>query len=165
MRSTRAESHLRHAHVHRPGVDWHDLSRSLPLELQPHPDEARRGCRNYNYTSPRYLDLCDRIVTELASHYKRAKPIFAWQIDNEFNCHMDVSYAPTDTLAFREWLRKKYRTMDALNDAWGTKFWSQTYDAWDQDRSNAPDRRATRIRTQMLDESRFVSDTVIAFLQ
>ncbi|MGN6627733.1 MAG: beta-galactosidase, partial [Tepidisphaeraceae bacterium] len=33
------------------------------------------GRRNYTYTSPRYLELSDRIVTALATHYRRAKPI------------------------------------------------------------------------------------------
>lgn len=118
--------------------------------------------RNYNYTSPKYLDLCDRIVTRLAEHYKREKQIIAWQIDNEFNCHMDVSYSPTDTRAFREWLRKRYRTLDNLNAAWGTRFWSQVYSDWDQ--IDLPHPTATYHNpTQLLDESRFISDTVIAF--
>ncbi|MGN6507400.1 MAG: beta-galactosidase [Tepidisphaeraceae bacterium] len=122
------------------------------------------GRRNYTYTSPRYLELSDRIVTALATHYRRAKPIIAWQIDNEFNCHMDVSYAPTDTLAFRAWLRQKYKTLDALNAAWGTRFWSQTYDAWDQIDLPHPT-VAYNNPTQKLDESRFISDTVIAYSQ
>ncbi|MBC7785592.1 MAG: beta-galactosidase [Burkholderiales bacterium] len=118
--------------------------------------------RNYNYTSPKYLELSDRIVTALAQHYRREKQIIAWQIDNEFNCHMDVSYAPTDTLAFREWLRARYRTLEKLNDAWGTKFWSQVYSAWDQ--IDLPHPSATYNNpTQLLDETRFISDTVIAY--
>ncbi len=88
--------------------------------------------RNFNYTSPVYLDLSDRICTALADHYKKAKPVIGWQLDNELNCHMDVSYAPADTLAFRKWLRAKYKTLDRLNAAWGTAFWSLVYSEWDQ---------------------------------
>ena len=120
------------------------------------------GRRNYSYSSQKYLELCDKVVTALASHYAKAKPIVAWQIDNEFNCHMDVSYSPSDTAAFREWLRKRYKSIDALNAAWGTKFWSQTYDAWEQIDLPHPT-VAYNNPSQMLDESRFISDTVIAF--
>ena len=88
--------------------------------------------RNFNYTSPKYLELSDKICTVLAKHYAGEKQIIAWQLDNEFNCHMDVSYAPSDTIAFRDWLKKKYRTLERLNSAWGTRFWSQTYGDWDE---------------------------------
>ena len=120
------------------------------------------GRRNYNYTSPAYLGLTDRIVDALATHYRNAKPIKWWQIDNEFNCHMDVSYAPSDTRAFRVWLEKKYKTLDRLNDAWGTKFWSQTYSDWDQIDLPHPT-AAYPNPSQKLDESRFISDTVVVY--
>lgn len=118
--------------------------------------------RNLNYTSRGMLELSDRICTALAQHYKREKQVIGWQLDNEFNCHMDVSYAPSDTLAFRAWLKVKYKSIAKLNDAWGTRFWSQTYDDWEQ--IDLPHPTATYHNpTQLLDESRFISDTVVAF--
>ena len=123
----------------------------------------RHGSRRfYNYTSPKYLDLSDKICTALAGHYKSDDQIIAWQLDNEFNCHMDVSYAPSDTIAFRKWLREKYGSLDELNRAWGTAFWSQTYTVWEQIDLPAP--TATyRNPTQLLDETRFISDCVVRF--
>lgn len=118
--------------------------------------------RNYTYASPKYLELSDRICTALASHYAGEKQIVAWQLDNEFNCHMDVSYSPSDSAAFRAWLRKKYRSLDELNRAWGTPFWSQLYTDWEQLDLPHPT-SAMPNPTQLLDESRFISDTVIAF--
>jgi beta-galactosidase len=118
--------------------------------------------RNFNYTSPKYLELSDRICTALAEHYAGEKQIIGWQLDNEFNCHMDVSYAPSDTLAFRRWLREKYRTLDRLNQAWGTAFWSQVYTDWDQLDLPHPT-SAPPNPTQVLDESRFISETVVRF--
>ena len=118
--------------------------------------------RNLNYTSSKMLELSDRLCTALADHYKDHPQVIGWQLDNEFNCHMDVSYAPSDTLAFRQWLQERYRTLDALNDSWGTKFWSQTYTAWEQ--IDLPHPTATyQNPTALLDESRFISDTVIRF--
>jgi beta-galactosidase len=118
--------------------------------------------RNFNYTSPKYLELSDRICTALAEHYAKEKQIVAWQLDNEFNCHMDVSYAPSDTIAFRKWLREKYRTLEKLKHAWGTAFWSQTYGDWDQIDLAHPT-SAPPNPTQILDESRFISDRVVRF--
>lgn len=118
--------------------------------------------RNFNYTSPKYLELSDRLCTALAEHYRDEKQVIGWQLDNEFNCHMDVSYAPSDTIAFRAWLRETYKTLDRLNDAWGTKFWAQTYDAWDQ--IDLPHPTATYLNPSvLLDESRFISDCVVRF--
>ncbi|HEX4054265.1 MAG TPA: beta-galactosidase [Tepidisphaeraceae bacterium] len=123
---------------------------------------AHGSRRNYNYTSPKFLELSDRICTALAGHYAGEKQIVGWQLDNEFNCHMDVSYSPSDTIAFRRWLREKYRTLDRLNRAWGTAFWSQRYSDWDQIDLPHPT-SAQPNPTQILDESRFISDTVVRF--
>jgi beta-galactosidase len=118
--------------------------------------------RNLNYTSPKMLELSDRLCTALAEHYKNEPQVIGWQLDNEFNCHMDVSYAPSDTIAFRRWCQDRYRTLDALNDSWGTKFWSQTYSDWEQ--IDLPHPTATyQNPSVLLDESRFISDMVIRF--
>ena len=90
----------------------------------------------------------------------RKMAVIAWQLDNEFNCHMDVSYAPSDTVAFRRWLKAKYKTLDRLNDAWGTKFWSQQYTDWEQ--IDLPHPTATYLNPSvLLDETRFISDCVV----
>ncbi len=123
---------------------------------------AHGSRRNFNYTSPKYYELSDRLVTALAEHYAGEKQIIAWQLDNEFNCHMDVSYAPSDTIAFRKWLKEKYKTLARLNDAWGTRFWSQTYSDWDQ--IDLPHPTPTYPNpTHLLDETRFISDCVVRF--
>jgi len=118
--------------------------------------------RNFNYTSPKYLELSDKICTALAEHYKKKKQIIGWQLDNEFNCHMDVSYAPSDEAAFRVWLKNKYGKIEKLNEAWGTLFWSQQYGSFDE--VHLPQPTATYLNPHaLLDESRFISDCVVAF--
>ena len=145
------------------GPAW--ISSNYPEVLRWNFDRVpmRHGSRrHFNYTSPKYLDLSDKVCAALAEHYKDDPQVIGWQLDNEFNCHMDVSYAPSDTLAFRIWLREKYGTLDALNAAWGTRFWSQQYDAWEQ--VDLPHPTVTWMNpTQLLDESRFVSDCVVKF--
>ncbi len=120
--------------------------------------------RHYNYNSPKYRELCSRIVERIAEHYASRPCIVGWQIDNEMNCETDEFYSEADTIAFREFLKDKYGTPDALNEAWGTIVWNQAYTDWEevyvprtviQDGSNNPH--------QQLDYSRFISESVISF--
>ena len=50
-----------------------------------------------------------------------------WHINNEYGCHVSHCYCETSGDAFRAWLEARYGTVDALNAAWGTAFWSQRY--------------------------------------
>lgn len=88
--------------------------------------------RHYNYNSPIYQRLSGKIVEAFASHYAGRKCVIGWQIDNEINCETDVFYSESDTASFREYLKDKYKTIDDLNKAWGTIFWSQTFTEWDE---------------------------------
>lgn len=88
--------------------------------------------RHYNYNSPIYQELCARIVTKMGEHYGQHPAIIGWQIDNEINCEVNVFYSTADTMAFRIFLQEKYANLDALNKAWGTTFWNQTYTDWEQ---------------------------------
>ncbi|HEY0791012.1 MAG TPA: beta-galactosidase, partial [Chthoniobacterales bacterium] len=93
---------------------------------------AHGSRRHYNYTSATYGDKARAITEALARHYQSHPAVIGWQIDNELNCHLDVSFAESDHQAFRAWCRQRYGTLDALNQAWGTAFWSQTYTDWGQ---------------------------------
>jgi beta-galactosidase len=118
--------------------------------------------RHYNYTSPVYLEKCRQIVTRLAEHYREHPVVIGWQIDNELNCHMNVSFAASDHEAFRAWCRERYQTLDSLNQAWGTAFWSQTYTDWNQIWLPRP--TATyQNPSLLLDFFRFTSDATIKF--
>lgn len=124
----------------------------------------RHGARrHYNYSSPRYRELAVRIAERMAEHYANHPAVVGWQIDNELNCEIDVFYSDADHRAFREWLRKKYGTLDALNQAWGTVFWSQTYTDWEQVGLTRPTVSGSPNPHQALDEKRFISASAISF--
>lgn len=119
--------------------------------------------RHYNYNSLVYQEKCRNIVEKFASHYGKHPAIVGWQLDNEFNCENDRFYSESDTVAFRKFLQDKYGTLDALNQAWGTVFWNQTYTDWQElhvprkTNSNSPNPHL------MLDYFRFISDSVNRF--
>jgi beta-galactosidase len=118
--------------------------------------------RHYNYTSPVYQKKSQAITEALAQHYRDHPAVIGWQIDNEFNCHLDVSFAPSDHEAFRNWCKERYGTLEVLNQAWGTAFWSQTYTNWDQIWLPRPT-VTYQNPTLLLDFFRFTSDMTIRF--
>jgi beta-galactosidase len=85
--------------------------------------------RHYCPNQPAMLEATRRIVAALADRYGDDSRVFAWQIDNELmgRCVCDVCRS-----AFHEWLRDRYGTIAALNESWGTAFWSQRYDDFAQ---------------------------------
>jgi len=119
--------------------------------------------RHYNYNSPVYRELCARITRKMAEHYAAHPAVVGWQIDNELNCEVNVFYSDADHAAFREWTKRKYGTLDALNRAWGTVFWSQTYTDWNQVYLPRPTPGDSPNPHQALDEKRFISDSAISF--
>jgi beta-galactosidase len=118
--------------------------------------------RHYNYTASVYREKSCAITEALAAHYRDHPVVIGWQIDNELNCHLDTSFAESDHQAFRAWCQERYATLDALNAAWGTAFWSQTYTAWEQIWLPRPT-VTYQNPSLLLDFYRFTSDMTIRF--
>ncbi len=92
---------------------------------------AENGTRGLgSITNQKYRYFVNRIVTTLAKRYGNNKNVIGWQIDNEPPAITD--YSPSSQTAFRQWLKKKYKTIDALNAAWGTAFWSQWFNGFEE---------------------------------
>ncbi len=142
------------------------LTERYPEVLNARVDGAlyRHGMRrHYNYNSPVYREFAARITEAYASHYARRESVIGWQIDNELNCEIDRFYSESDTAAFRRFLQEKYGTLDALNEAWGTVFWNQTYTAWEEIYVPRNTIQGTTNPHQTLDYLRFVSDSACTF--
>lgn len=159
------------------GVDLASATASPPMWLtQAHPevlwkdergDVVWPGARqHWRPTSPvfrRYaLDLC----RALAGHYKDNPYIVAWHAGNEYGCHNRFDYSDDAMRSFQQWCRKKYGTIEAVNSAWGTSFWSQRLNDFSQ---IIPPRYIGRGNFQnpgrLLDFKRFSSDALKAFYQ
>lgn len=89
------------------------------------------GTRLHRCLSNETMRKYSRLITEaMAEHFASNPAVIGWQTDNEFESNL--CYCDVCADKFREWLREKYETLDALNAAWGTIFWSQEYTAWAQ---------------------------------
>ncbi|MFF7558413.1 beta-galactosidase [Streptomyces pseudovenezuelae] len=75
-------------------------------------------------SSPAYRRLATGMAARLAERYAEHPALLAWHINNEYG---GVCYCDLCADAFRDWLRERYGTLDALNDAWWTTFWSHRY--------------------------------------
>ena len=88
------------------------------------------GRHNHCLTSPTYSRKVREMNTRLAERYGRNETVVAWHISNEYggDCR-----CPLCADAFRSYLREKFHNdIDAVNRAWWTRFWSHTYDSFDQ---------------------------------
>ena len=110
-----------------------------------------------------YLNHIRRFVRIMAKHYSNNSHVVGWQIDNEFgNSHQKLCTCDSCKHAFHVWLKKKYTTIDKLNEAWGTVFWSQTYNRFDQIPAPLPTPNAHN-PALLLDWKRFASDLIVEF--
>ncbi|MGD0093666.1 MAG: beta-galactosidase [Planctomycetota bacterium] len=107
------------------------VARKYPETLAMQKDGQRQtwGVRKNNcFASGAYRLLSERITREMAVHFSAAPNVVGWQTDNEFGG--PVCYCHTCRAEFQDWLRAKYKTLDALNRAWGTHFWGHRYGTW-----------------------------------
>ncbi len=119
--------------------------------------------RHYCFAHEGYRAECARITRVIAEAIRDHPALALWQTDNEYGCHDSThSYSPTALAAFRKWLKEKYGTIDTLNAAWGTVFWSMEYNDFEQ--IELPNLTLTNAApAHWLDFHRFSSDQVIAF--
>ncbi len=115
----------------------------------------RHACLN-NRPYRRYVR---RIVREMAKTLGNRPEVCAWQIDNEIGCHgSGRCYCDDCEQAFREWLKRRYGTIERLNRLWGTAFWSQEFNDWHY--IPAPRRTPAGVHPSLaLDYERFTSAT------
>ncbi|MEP7054114.1 MAG: beta-galactosidase [Actinomycetota bacterium] len=118
------------------------------------------GRQAFCISSPVYRERSRVLVEQLATRYGNHPALKLWHVSNEIGCHNAHCFCEVSAAAFRVWLRSRYRTLDELNEAWGTAFWSQRYTEWEQ--ITTP-RLSTYIRNpgQQLDFFRFSSDELL----
>lgn len=119
--------------------------------------------RHYCFSSRRYRLEAARITEAMVRRYGENPFVHAWQTDNEYGDHDTIhSYSDEAKLAFRQWLAARYGTAEAMNQAWGTTFWSMHYNTFDEvDLPNNLVEEPTP--SHLVDYFRFSSDQVQTF--
>ncbi|MGM9616651.1 beta-galactosidase, partial [Butyricicoccus sp.] len=125
------------------------------------------GRHNSCPNSPTYRKFSVALAARLAARYRNYDNIVAWHVANEYG---GTCYCENCERAFRVWLKKKYGTLEALNRAWNTAFWSHTFYDWDEivapdTRSEHIDRERTMFQGISLDYQRFQSDSILECYQ
>ncbi|MBL7257584.1 beta-galactosidase [Paractinoplanes lichenicola] len=113
-------------------------------------------------SSPIFREHALRLVEQIATRYGGHPALALWHVSNELGCHNALCYCEASAEAFRVWLATRYGTVEALNKAWGTAFWSQRYDSFDEVQ---PPRLALSVRNpaQLVDFQRFSSDELLDY--
>ncbi|MGY0488932.1 beta-galactosidase [Streptomyces sp. WG-D5] len=134
---------------------WFTLRHPDALPVQPDGSRHTHGSRDtYAISAPAYRKACRRIARELAERYGTHPALRGWHIHNEYG---SLDHSDHAAAAFRTWLRRRYGTLEALNRAWGTAFWSQRYGDWAE---VLPPRQTQYLHnpTHALDFRRFTAD-------
>ncbi|MFI9816364.1 beta-galactosidase [Saccharothrix variisporea] len=163
------DAHLDRLHANGVAVDLATPTASPPPWFTPaHPDalpvgpdgtRLSHGSRDtYCLAAPAYRAAARGIADALARRYGDHPAVALWHVHNEY---ATLCYCDHTAAAFRDWLRARHGSLDALNDAWGTAFWSQHYTDWD----HVLPPRATQWHHnpgQSLDFRRFCSDLALS---
>ena len=107
-----------------------------------------------------FRELVKRVNAALAQALAPHDNIIGWQIDNELGPHEVIRcFCPNCRQQFHQWLRKKYGSVEELNRAWRTEYWSQHVSAWEE--IELPVSRSEP--SLSLDFARYYHDTVVDF--
>ena len=84
---------------------------------------------NFCPNSPNYRRLSRALAKALAERYRNHPALLLWHINNEY---ISLCYCDRCAQGFRDWLKARYGSLERLNAAWNTTFWSHTFTDWDE---------------------------------
>ena len=124
-------------------VDLASATATAPLWLyESHPEvlprdkyghQVNAGSRqSWSPTSPVFKTYALTMCRKLAERYGDNPYVTAWHMGNEYGWNNCEDYSDNALDAFRKWCERKYGTIDALNAAWGTTFWGQEMNGFDE---------------------------------
>lgn len=88
--------------------------------------------QSWSPTSPVFKEYALTLCRKLAERYGANPYVTAWHMGNEYGWNNRNDYSDNALNAFRLWCERKYGTIGALNQAWGTTFWGQEMNSFDE---------------------------------
>ena len=119
------------------------------------------GRQHATFSSNYYRSYSMKMIEELGKRYGKDKRVIGWQLDNEPRKFLD--YGKDAPQRFRDWVKKKHKTIDAVNKAWGTNFWSGTYTDFQEINIPLHSQWGMNLH-QRLDHLRFADEETATFL-
>lgn len=139
----------------------------LPVNIEGH--KMKHGRRsNFCPNSSIYKQFTARMAEKLAERYKDNPSVILWHISNEYGTYC---YCENCTMEFQKWLKRKYGTIENLNEKWYTHFWGHTFYSWEE--IEAPsylseglqkalgERDGTCFQSISIDYNRFMSESIL----
>jgi len=114
--------------------------------------------QNMDFLNPDFRKYAERIIRQIAGHFKNHPAVIGYQIDNE--TFPNGAVTPYTERAFLNRLRHKYETTDVLNHIWGLAYWGQLVDRWE----DLPSRDGILNPGYKLEWENFQHDIVTDFL-
>lgn len=108
------------------------MAKKYPQILRTEPNGMRRkfGSRHNSCpNSPVYRRFSAALAEKLAERYGHWDNVIAWHVSNEYG---GECICENCAKAFRKWLKNRYGTIENINRAWDTAFWSHTFYDWDE---------------------------------
>ena len=152
----------------------------LDVSMRPAPQWVHKLCPGCNITSksghemrsvrrymedvadPAYRQYALRFAEMLVKRYASHPALFAFGLCNEQGSG-PMSFSEMSRQRFVQWLKKKYKTIDALNAAWQTQRWCRRLTSFD-DVFFPVTETVTGAPEPCLDMRRFFSDGIGGFL-
>jgi len=110
-----------------------------------------------------FQKYASRLAGKLAERYGNNPNLSLWHVSNEYG---GMCYCENCAKAFRVWLQNKYKTINAVNDAWNMDFWSHRVYEWNE--IVVPNALGDGMSTAkseyaglLLDYNRFMSDSLL----
>ena len=127
------------------------------------------ACRDH----PAYRTELSRWLATLAERYGHRPELIGWQIDNEIGYPFVERQGRGSDLycycghtegRFREWLKARYGTPEALSDAWRWDPTNHRYSSWSQVRAPRSQPSEWGVVTAWLDWRRFIAESMAEFV-
>ena len=138
------------------------------LKIDEHGIRRIHGQRhNFCPSSPVLRKKMAAINEELSRRFGRHPGVIAWHLSNEYGGDGDAKttigcHCPYCEENFRKFLKARYGTLEALNKAWWTGFWSNIFTDWNQIHCPGEGSEHT-MHGIKLDYKRFVSTQMLDF--
>lgn len=124
--------------------------------------QRHNSCPN----SPSYRKFSVEMARRIAEHYKDHPAVVVWHVANEYG---GACYCENCATSFRDWLKNRYGSIEAVNEAWNTSFWGHTFSDFDEivppnllsEHMSEADQTKTAFQGISLDYARFNSDSML----